>query len=353
MGGRRGRLIKQEDRRTAVVLIDEAVNAQARLYKACEAIGISTKTYNRWNKMKLIDQRKGASKKIPRKLSEEEKDEIETIACSHRYVDCNPYEIVASLLDEGVYIASVRTFYRVLKERSLIKHRRKDRVARNISKPPELKATGPGQVYSWDITWLKSEINGKYYYAYVVMDIWSRLIVAWEVHDRESQELSKDMFNNLNSRLDLKGAKLHADNGHPMKGSTILSTLISLGVAPSFSRPRTSDDNAFSEALFKTLKYRVNYPDFFDGIDKAREWAAYFVDWYNTKHKHSGIGMITPEQRHNGQGDKIMNKRNSVMEKAYLTQPERWSNGVKKWTNIKTVYLNPADQKTVSVKIAV
>lgn len=353
MGGSRGRLIGKEDRQMAVTLIGKAVESGARLYKACEVLEITSRTYNRWKTLGYTDKRKGAIKKVPRKLTEEEQNQIEKMACSRRFVDSNPYEIVAELLDEGIYIASVRSFYRVLKERKLINHRRGDRAPRNISKPPELVATGPDQVYSWDITWLKSEVSGKYYYAYMVMDVWSRKIVMWEVHDRESQDISKEMFISLNSKLSLKGVNLHSDNGHPMKGATILSTLQSLGVAPSFSRPRTSDDNPFSEALFKTLKYKVSYPEFFYGIDSARVWTANFVDWYNTKHKHSGIGMITPEQRHSGKGDRIMKKRSKVMTAAYMKNPARWSNEIKSWINVKNVYLNPSNETKEALRKAV
>ena len=337
----------------AVKLIKEATNDGARLYKACDVLEITTRTFNRWRDSDYIDKRKGSSKHIPRKLSDDERNKIEQISCCPRFVDSNPYEIVAQLLDEGVYIASIRTFYRVLKDRDLIKHRGKERAPRNVSKPPELLATGPNQVYSWDITWMKSEVNGRYYYAYVLIDIWSRKIVGWEVHNRESQDISSDMFIRLKSKLKLKGVKLHSDNGNPMRGSTILSTLQQLGVTPSFSRPRTSDDNPYSEALFKTLKYKINYPKFFSSLHEARSWIGDFVDWYNTEHKHSGIGMITPEQRHSGKGDKIMAKRNWVMVEAYNKKPSRWSNKTRNWNNIKEVYLNPTEETKVLLDKAV
>jgi len=335
----------------AIILISEAVLNGARLFKACEVLEISTRTYNRWNDSDYTDKRKGAPKTIPRKLSEAEKDIIEKTSCSTKFVDSNPYEIVAQLLDEGIYIASVRSFYRVLKDRGLIKHRGKERPPRNISKPPELLATGPDQVYSWDITWMKSEVKGMFYYAYIVMDVWSRKIVGWEVHNRESQDLSSEMFIRLKSKLRLDGVLLHSDNGNPMRGSTILSTLQQLGVSPSFSRPRVSDDNPYSEALFKTLKYKINYPKFFKSLSESRSWIADFVDWYNTDHMHSGIGMITPEQRHSGKSDRIMAKRNRVMLKALNQNPSRWSNKIKNWNNIKDVYLNPSEETKIRLKL--
>lgn len=337
----------------AVELISDAVNDGSRLYKACEVLEINTRTYNRWKHFGTGDQRKGASKYIPRKLSEFERNKIEKVACSPRFVDSTPYEIVSQLLDEGVYIASIRTFYRVLKDMGMIKYRGRCRPPRNISKPPELLATGPDQVYSWDITWMKSEVNGRYYYAYMIMDVWSRKIVGWEVHNRESQDISSEMFIRLKSKLKLEGVRLHSDNGNPMRGSTILSTLQQLGVSPSFSRPRTSDDNPYSEALFKTLKYRINYPKFFKSLEEARFWIGDFVNWYNTEHKHSGISMITPEQRHSGKGDKIMAKRNRVMVDAYHSNPSRWSNNTKNWNNIKEVYLNPTEETKIRLNEAV
>ena len=200
---------------------------------------------------------------------------------------------------------------------------------------------------------MKSEVNGRYYYAYMLMDIWSRKIVGWEVHNRESQDISSDMFIRLKSKLKLKGVKLHSDNGNPMRGATILSTLQQLGVTPSFSRPRTSDDNPYSEALFKTLKYKIDYPKFFNGLNDARSWIGNFVNWYNIEHKHSGIGMITPDQRHSGKGDRIMAKRNRVIVEAYNKNPTRWSNKIKNWNNIKEVYLNPTEETKISLDIAV
>lgn len=312
------------------------------MYKACEVLEISPRTFSRWKEYPQGDCRKGAPKQVPRKLSETEYQSIVDICCSDTYKDCNPHEIVASLLDTGTYIASVSSFYRVLKAEGLLHYRSNSRKGIKKSAPPELQATGPHQVFSWDITYMKSPVRGIYFYCYMVLDIWSRKIVGWEVHDRESPEIAELLFSRLKRALQLSSVKLHSDNGGPMKGGSMLATLYSLGITPSFSRPRVSDDNPYSESLFKTLKYTAGYPKFFSTLQDARMWTADFVDWYNITHKHSGIGFITPEQRHTGAGEKILSKRNVLLLEAYAKHPERWSSSVKKWDYQKIVYLNPA-----------
>lgn len=286
--------------------------------------------------------RKGSSKNVPRKLTPEEEQLIVDISCNERFRDCNPYQIVATLLDEGEYIASTSSYYRVLRSRDLLHHRKKGRSSKKRNPPPELIATGPDQVYSWDITWLKTDVNGIFLFAYMIIDIWSRKVVGWEIHDRESEGISSDMFRRLKSKLDLKGVRLHSDNGNPMRGSTMIQTLYNLGVLPSFSRPRVSNDNPFSESFFKTVKYTAGFPKTFNDITFSRSWMANFVNWYNTEHKHSGIGYITPDQRHSGLGKEIMTKRNMTISEAYATNPERWSSKPAMWDNAETVYLNPS-----------
>ncbi|MEM5948981.1 IS3 family transposase [Spirochaetia bacterium 38H-sp] len=329
----------------AVELLDEAVANGARLFKACEVLDISVRTYYRWKSNKTGDLRKGAAKRVPRKLTEVEKREIINISCSERFADSNPYQIVAILLEEGIYIASVSTFYRVLREYDLVHHRRKGRAGTAKKAPPELVTTGPNQVWSWDITWLKSSIMGMYFYAYVVIDVWSRKIVGWEINVKESDKIASELFKRLASEQNIRGIRLHSDNGNPMKGATMLMTLYKLGVIPSFSRPRVSDDNAYSESLFKTLKYTAGFPKCFSDLSHARAWMADFVNWYNTKHRHSGIGYVTPQQRHSGESNIIMKKRNQTLAKAYALKPERWSLKPAFWNDIKKVYLNPSCKK--------
>ncbi len=209
------------------------------------------------------------------------------------------------------------------------------------NKPPQLLANGPNQVWSWDITYLKTEVKGIFLYAYVIVDVWSRKIVGWEVHEKESPEIAEEMFIRLRNRYNLKGVCLHSDNGNPMKGGTMIMTLYHLGVIPSFSRPRVSDDNPYSEALFKTLKYTTGYPKCFEDLKHARKWLASFVDWYNEKHRHSQIGYITPSERHERMGGSIMNKRNAVMKVVRKENPQRWSSPTKIWRTPEIVILNP------------
>ncbi len=323
-------------------LIDEAVTNGARLFKACEVLEISVRTYYRWKSGKVSDLRKGAEKRVPRKLTKVEKLEILNISCSERFADTNPYQIVAILLEEGTYIASASSFYRVLREYDLVHHRRKGRPGNRKATPPELIATGPNQVWSWDITWFKTSVMGIFFYAYVIIDVWSRKIVGWEVHERESDKLAAELFKRLASEQNIRGVRLHSDNGNPMKGATMIMMLYKLGIIPSFSRPRVSDDNAFSESLFKTLKYTAGFPQYFTDLGHSRSWLADFVDWYNNKHRHSGIGYVTPNQRHSGESTMIMQKRNETIAKAYASKPERWSRKPALWNEVKEVYLNPS-----------
>lgn len=335
-------MIALEQKKEIIILIQEARDKGCTIKECCDCIEISTRTYIRWKKGVLPDQRKGAKKKVVRKITDTDRQRIIDICCSDRFVDLNPYCIFVTLLDEGVYIASVSTFYRVLREEKLLSHRRKSRAGVKQTTPNELCASGPNQIYSWDITYLKTMIKGIYYFAYVVVDIWSRKIVCWEIHDRESSDIAATMFKNMVERLKLQGITLRSDNGAAMKGATILSMFYSLGIIPSYSRPRVSNDNSYSESLFKTIKYTVGYPKNFDSIDHAMEWFDKFVNWYNFEHKHSGIGYVTPEQRHNGTAEIIMAKRNNLMNEIRQKYPERWGKKKQIWESEIFSYLNKA-----------
>lgn len=330
------------DRIVAVQLIDEAVEAGARCFKACEVLELSVRTYQRWKQEPQGDRRKGSKKNVLRKLSSEERQGVIDTACDQRFANCTPYEIVATLAQEGTYLASVSTFYRILRADNKLHHRSESRPATKRNAPPELEATGPNQVLSWDITYLKTGVSGMFLYAYLVIDVWSRKIVAWSVETEESEQHAVQLFESLARRLNLRNARLHSDNGHPMKGATMLMTLYMLGVIPSFSRPRVHDDNPYSEALFKTLKYTAGYPRYFNDLQHARDWMASFVDWYNTEHLHSALGYVTPQQRHDGSAEAIYEARNRTLEQAYQQHPERWSRKPKTWSAPKVVYLNPS-----------
>lgn len=278
---------------------------------------------------------------MARRLSGAERDLVIAVCCSPEYADVSPYAIYADLLDKGIYLASVSTIYRILHERGLLHHRGETRPSHRHSKPPELKATGPNQVWSWDITYLPTQVNGIFLYAYVLMDVWSRKIVGWEVHTHESEKHANDFFRRVSQAHNVHGVHLHSDNGNIMKSATILVLFFSLGILPSYSRPRVSNDNPFSESLFKTLKYRPGYPRRFQGTEHARKWFAEFVHWYNTEHRHSGIGYITPNNRHHGKTPMIMSHRNAVLIEARKKNPERWTRGQMLWEKYPVVYLNP------------
>jgi len=341
LGGERGRLIPLETKQQSIELIKEAVKAGARKVRACNEMGINLRTYQRWVRECRTDKRKGSLKRVPRKLSDEERQIVIDIACSQEFKELTPYEIVALLAERGQYIASERTFYRILKAENLLHHRRNQKPGIKHSKPEELKATGPDQVWCWDITYLSTSVRGIYNYCYMIKDIWTKDIVGWEIHDREDVHIAADMFKRLERKFDLKGIRLHSDNGNPMKGFTMIMTLFNLGVLPSYSRPRVSNDNPYIESLFKTMKYTAGYPGQFKDLFEARTWMANFVNWYNTEHRHSAIGYVTPAQRRNGDYKKIIDTRNRTMEQARLLHPERWGAKTRIWNANEEIYLNP------------
>ena len=304
-------------------------------------MGIDVKTFKRW-KMALEDKRKGPTTAPVNKLTEEEVKEIIQVSTSAEYVDLAPTQIVPLLADKGIYIASESSFYKILNEKKLLEHRGKSkRKAHN--RPAPLVALGPNEIYSWDITYLRSDVAGKFYYLYMFMDIYSRKIVGNEVYEMESMELSANLIERI---CECEGIKkdqliLHSDNGGAMKGATMLATLQKLGVIPSFSRPRVSDDNPFSEALFKTLKYCPAFPSKpFSSTVEANAWVENFVYWYNNIHLHSGIKYVTPASRHAIKDSAILENRKKVYEEAKLKNPSRWSGETRNWNKIEKVFLN-------------
>lgn len=248
------------------------------------------------------------------------------------------------LADEGIYIASESSFYRILKAASQLKHRSKARASRNIIKPKELVATAPNQVYSWDITYLPTDVRGIFLYLYLVMDVYSLKIVGWQIHEYENADLAADLMVDICARKGISKYQvtLHSDNGSPMKGATMLATLQKLGVIPSFSRPAVSNDNPYSESIFKTLKYHHQYPcKQFQSLKQARDWVDGFVSWYNYEHLHSAISFVTPNQRHLGEDIEILEKRHELYLKAKSLNPQRGSRKTRNWQHISSVSLNP------------
>jgi len=244
-----------------------------------------------------------------------------------------------------VYVASESTMYRILREEKLNTHRSASKPAKH-KKPREHVAEAPNQVWSWDITYLKGPVVGTFFYLYLVVDIFSRKIVGYSVREKEFSDYAAILVNQACQRegIQRNTLVLHQDNGSPMKGATLKATLDKLGVTPSYSRPHVSDDNPYSEALFRTLKYRPEYPTkSFESLEAATQWVEEFVKWYNTEHRHSGIRYVTPHERHKGEDEEILAYRLSVYEEAKQKHPERWSGRTRNWEPIKEVYLNPED----------
>ena len=306
----------KEEREEISELIAEAVDAGAKQSKACDIVGMSEKTLQRWNRAdNEQDGRIEAKHEPANRLTEQERERMLDIASTPEYADLATNKIVPKLADKGIYIASESSFYRVLKAEKQLKHRQKSKPVKQVKKPRALVATEPNQLYSWDITYLPTTVKGIFLYLYLVMDIYSRKIVGWQVCENESSAQAADLMTDICQREGIQPNQvtLHSDNGSPMKGATMLATLQLLGVIPSFSRPSVSNDNPYSESLFRTLKYRPEYPEQpFSGLTAARDWVSIFADWYNKEHLHSAIKFITPEQRHAGKDEEILRLRKEV-----------------------------------------
>lgn len=330
-------------------MIDEAVLQGARLKPAAQMLGLTARTIQRWSQQKDGDDgRHGPLSAPANKLTPAERQEVLSVANSPKYRELSPKQIVPRLADEGRYVASESTFYRTLRQENQLAHRERCRPATH-RRPREKVATGPCQVWSWDITYLRSTVTGQFFYLYMILDVLSRKIMAATVFSKECGQNSALLFVEAFHRhgVDPKGLVLHSDNGGPMKGSTMLATLQRLGVVPSFSRPGVSNDNPFSESLFRTLKYRPEYPTrpFASEFD-AQRWVGAFVHWYNTVHQHSEIRFVTPDDRHYGREAAKLNKRKEVYEQARQKNPGRWTRQTRNWAPIETVRLNPEKKRS-------
>lgn len=338
------------ERKDIIVWINQAMENGARQKNACGIVGISSKTFQRWVKEKNKHDGRTCRVQTPgNKLTSEERQKVIDIANSAEYADLAPCQIVPRLADKGMYIASESTFYRVLKAEYQLAHRNKSKPDKNKYKPKALIASAPNQVYTWDITYLPSSVKGCFFYLYLVLDVYSRKIVGWQIHDKELSELAADLMTDICLREGVKQNQvtLHSDNGSPMKGATMLATLQELGVVPSFSRPSVSNDNPYSESIFRTLKYRPEYPEkAFENLTAARVWVQGFESWYNCEHRHSGIKFVTPEQRHTGQDFEILKNRKLVYILARMQNPSRWSGDLRNWDHVGEVYLNPEKSKS-------
>ena len=342
-----------QQRQTLIESVAEATQAGARQDEACAVLGLSPRTLQRWQAGEtLAEDRRPQRQYTPtHALTESERAKVLAVANSDEFADCPPSQIVPRLADQGIYLASESSFYRILKAAQQLKHRRSERPSQQRTKPRALSATASNQLYSWDITYLPTAIKGQFYYLYLFLDLFSRQVVGWQVFEAESSECASALLLDIYQREGLQPGQviLHSDNGSPMKGATMLATLQRLGVMSSFSRPAVSNDNPYSESLFKTLKYRPQYPlKPFADLRSAREWVTDLVHWYNQEHRHSAIGFVTPAQRHTGLDETLLAQRKALYENARRQNPRRWSQNTRNWNRIHTVHLNPDHAETKS-----
>ncbi len=326
-------------------IVDEAVENGASQEAACKTVGVSLRGLQRWRSQGIGDDRRVGPTTAPgNKLSPNERQDVIAALNCEEFRDLSPWQVVAKLADRGTYLASEATMYRILHEEKLQTHREASREPHKRHRPKELVATGPNEVWSWDITYLASPVRGAFFYAYVAIDVFSRKIVGHAIHDRECGELAVELLEAACRREGVDRDKLiiHSDNGGPMKSATLLATLLALGVATSFSRPSVSNDNPYSESAFRTAKYRPQYPKGpFASLEAARAWFQWFEDWYNTEHQHSGIRFVTPDERHRGADVEILSKRERVYAAAKARHPERWTGKTRDWSRVDEVRLNP------------
>lgn len=343
-------MISTPDRQEACTLINEAVVNGARKHRACIEIGITLRTFERWRQEDgrvRADARPGARRPVPaNKLSAKERAEALATVNEPRFAALPPTQIVPILADEGRYLASESTLYRLLREANQLTHRARSRAPQSRTVPRHC-ATGPNQLYCWDITYLPGPVAGMFFFLYLVLDVYSRKIVAHEVHDAESSEHAARLIEQAVQREGVSKGTLviHQDNGSPMKGSTYLAKLAELGIRPSYSRPGVSDDNAYAESLFRTCKYRPDFPGAFATIAEARAWVLSFVRWYNHEHKHRNLKFVSPAERHAREDRAILARRIDVYEAARKKHPTRWRGNIRNWSLPNVVWLNrPAEQ---------
>jgi putative transposase len=311
--------------------------------RACLALGVArVSAYRFWKRKENPVQLKEPIKP-DRALSDDERQHVLDVLNSKRFADITPQEVYATLLDEGIYLCSIRTMYRILEENKEVRERRNQAKHVEYAKP-ELLATRPNELWSWDITKLKGPVKWSYFHLYVIIDVFSRYVVGWMIADRESSELAKKLISETirNQEADPTHLTIHADRGSSMKSKPVALMLSDLGVTKTHSRPHVSNDNPFSESQFKTMKYRPEFPERFGSSPDARVFCVDFFRWYNTEHYHSGIGLLTPEMVHYGLAEEITAKRNVTLEQAYKEHPERFVRKQPQAPQLPTaVWINP------------
>ena len=340
-------MISTPDRQTATLLIEEAVTAGARRAKACAEMEFSERTFRRWTRDGQVhaDQRPLVPRPDPRnKLSAAERAVVLDVCNSTEFASLPPSQIVPKLADQGRYLASESSFYRILRADGQQHHRGRAKPPVRRKPPASYKASAPCEVWTWDITWMPGPVLGTFFYLYLIVDIFSRKIVGWEVHEREGADLASALIRQavLSEGCITRPLVLHADNGSPMKGATMKATMEKLGITASYSRPRVSNDNPFSEALFRTCKYRPDWPTKgFAAKAEAQAWVKSFASWYNGEHLHSAIRFVTPDARHAGRESATLANRATLYANARAQNPERWSGKTRNWQPAGPVWLNP------------
>ncbi len=323
-----------------------ALAAEVGVAPACQALGVSRATFYR--RQRPVSEHQQPRPKPARALDEVERDTVLDELTSERFVDRSPAEVVATLLDEGRYLCSERTMYRILADSAPVRERRNQLEHPRYTKP-QLVATGPNEVWSWDITKLLGPKKWTYFYLYVLLDIFSRYVVGWMVADRENSALAGRLIEESCHKQGVRPQTLtlHSDRGAPMTSKCTAQLLADLGVTRSLSRPQISDDNPFSEAQFKTLKYHPGFPRRFDGIDEATAFCRRFFPWYNTEHRHGGLSMLTPNVVHHGHGQAVLDRRQRTLEAAWNKNPQRFVHGQPQAGALpEAVWINPPDDTT-------
>jgi len=319
--------------------VAEQLSERTSISAVCESLGVPRSSFYRARQPKSEPK----SRPTPeRALSQEEREQVRQTLNSERFQDSAPRQVYAALLDEGKYLCSWRTMYRILDDHKEVKERRNQLCHPTYTKP-ELLATGPNQLWSWDITKLKGPAKWTYYYLYTFLDVYSRYVPGWLIAECESAALAKQLIAESCTKqcIDLDQLTLHADRGSAMISKSVAQLLADLGVTKTHSRPYVSNDNPYSESQFKTMKYRPGFPERFGSIQDARAWARLFYHWYNHDHHHSGLGLLTPVTVHYGRAQVVLDQRQKVLQVAYATHPERFVSGEPKPLSLPTeVWIN-------------
>jgi putative transposase len=305
------------------------LSGEVGVAQACAAMGLARSSYYRLQSEPAVAT-EGAKpvRRVPRAMSPEEREAVRAVLNSEDFVDAAPRTVYATLLDEGKYLCHWRSMYRILAEHAEVRERR-DQLRHPAYAKPELLATGVRQLWSWDITKLRGPAKWQYFYLYVILDVFSRYVVGWMVAERESEALAQQLISETYEKEGVLPGELtlHADRGAAMTAKGVAQLMADLGVEPSHSRPHVSDDNPYSEAQFKTLKYAPTFPDRFADLAASRSFGQVFFPWYNTEHRHSGLAFLTPEMVHTGQGAAVLAERQTVLAAAYALHPERFVRG--------------------------